>query len=125
MTQQHTPGPWKWKWYSSPGEAQRLVSLDGEDILSAVDGQVYDDYDSDSAHIDVSEANARLIAAAPDTAAELERVKALNAEMVQALTAISELADAQQKAGDNYCAISFVGDYLRKIRAILAKVSNA
>ena len=52
-----TPGPWTVDEYG--------IDAPSGSVLSAVDGHVYDEYDSDSASIDISEANAKAIAAVP------------------------------------------------------------
>jgi len=72
----HTPGPWKWEWSDPPSdgsfEAHGLISeADGlnygtRQVLTVCDGTIYSSVSSDSAYLDVSAANARLIAAAPD-----------------------------------------------------------
>ena len=55
-----SPGPWTVTDYGIRDAA-------GHSVVRAVDGHVYDEYDSDSATIDFdNEADARLIAAAPD-----------------------------------------------------------
>lgn len=60
MTAAFTPGPWTVGEYG--------ISAGGyNNVVSACDGHVYDEYDSDSATLDIpNEADARLIAAAPE-----------------------------------------------------------
>ena len=64
---EHTPGPWT---HRTPADGSR--------------GRIY----ADNFHVANTfgnEANARLIAAAPETAAERDRLRALNAELLEAL----------------------------------------
>ncbi|OZI56769.1 hypothetical protein [Bordetella genomosp. 4] len=74
MTTKHTPGPWHWTRYSS--EYGCLEDEKGRDVLRAVSGIVYDEYDSDPPSIEVDAADADLIAAAPEL---LEALQALDA----------------------------------------------
>lgn len=52
----------------------------------------------------IAKANARLIAAAPETAAERDRLKALNAELLAALKAIKEAGRMSDQPRAKYCA---------------------
>lgn len=69
----HTPGPW---WYQEKSDAYTHIVRSGESRFLC---QLAQDTSGEA------EANARLIAAAPETAAELERVREINAELVEAL----------------------------------------
>jgi len=61
----HTPGPWSWQ----ANKAHR-VAIDGHDGTEVIRAEEY----AGSAWIDISEENARLIAAAPEL---LETLKAI------------------------------------------------
>lgn len=62
MTKAHTPGPWKWRQSYTKGEPQEIVIHAGAiDICSMLAGDIEDE-----------EADAALIAAAPDLLAALE-----------------------------------------------------
>ena len=79
MTKQHTPGPWRWvpqpdySW-----QYQDLMSASGEVVLSGEEAP-------DPSGIEISHADARLIAAAPD--------------LLEALEALMVTIDAQINAG--------------------------
>jgi hypothetical protein len=68
-----TPGPWRVGEYGIEGAIdERGYSTT---VLRALDGHVYDEYDSDSATIDIDNpADARLIAAAPELYEALEAI---------------------------------------------------
>jgi hypothetical protein len=72
---EHTPGPWEWSGGLSDSY-YRLVAPNADyrerNVLEVVEGTVYSEYSSDSAYIDATPANARLIAAAPDLLDALE-----------------------------------------------------
>ena len=68
----HTPGPWK-----------AVIRHDALDVVVAPDGISVCTIDRNRR--DESAADAALIAAAPETAAERDRLKATNAELVKAL----------------------------------------
>lgn len=108
MTQKtaHTPGPWKCK----PGFDSDLYYC-----LSNIDGNIltFDD--------DEHEANARLIAAAPETAAERDRLKEANAELLQALREIGRELAYPNNEGQ---AISGLVDRQRIARAAIAKAEG-
>lgn len=76
---QHTPGPWATSRDGVPEDHIQITiyaEATGKRVATAFE----------------TEANAALIAAAPETAAERERLRAVNAELVAALTAIEEAA---------------------------------
>jgi hypothetical protein len=82
MTTKHTPGPWK---------RIELMLVDGrfyEQIVADGRGVVCLDYHAK--HKTEGKANARLIAAAPTMAEEIERLKAINAELLAALRGMLE-----------------------------------
>jgi len=93
----HTPGPWIIDWNISrldvfSADAATLVATIRRSTLSAgLD--------------DVAKANARLIAAAPETAAERDRLREVNAELLAALriaeAALSDIGDADREPGDD------------------------
>jgi len=60
MTDQHTPGPWRWVPEPDyPWQYQDLMSASGEVVLSGEEAP-------DPSGIEISHADARLIAAAPE-----------------------------------------------------------
>ena len=75
----HTPGPWEIK-------NQNLVAEGGNCVLANLHMWQGDAPDE-------GKANARLIAAAPETAAERDRLRKVNAELLKALRLISGLCD--------------------------------
>ena len=82
MTEQHTLGPWILIQHRADSYPFPLSihTADGSSWI-ARDGQVS------------SKANARLIAAAPETAAERDRLRAVNVELVEALTPFAKVLD--------------------------------
>jgi hypothetical protein len=75
MSAQHTPGPW----VVVAGNQRRAVRVCAKSETISV-ATVHSLTDQD--------ANARLIAAAPETAAERDQLRALNADMLAALRAL-------------------------------------
>lgn len=71
----HTPGPWVQS-TSYDGSEEHITAAEYEAVASCVNSN--------------RKANARLIAAAPETAAERDRLKALNADLLAALKAIAK-----------------------------------
>ena len=90
----HTPGPWEWiDWF----DARPGATLQGWGALVSSKKTVLspDSYSWDGIHnrqyfVQCSKANARLIAAAPETAAERDKLKAINAELLDALKGVVE-----------------------------------
>jgi len=112
MTTQHTLGPWCVDENSSGDTG--LWGADGKMIAIFPKRNEYENLASDKQQT----ANVGLIADAPETAAELERVKVLNEEMSQTLRDI--LADiVSDEIETNEETRQLVID---NIRAILAKV---
>lgn len=107
----HTPGPWSVSEYGIDGP-------DGASILRAVDGHVYDEYDSDSATIDFSnEADARLIEAAPDMFQTLECARMAVAKAD--IGAMGWGAEPHETLGQN--VLSMRDELLNLIDAAIAK----
>jgi len=89
----YTPGPWKWDWTEPPAdgtfETHRLISeADGLNygtsiVIEVCDGTVYSEYSSDCAYLEVSAANARLIAAAPDLLEAAQKAMEIVADVGQ------------------------------------------
>jgi hypothetical protein len=71
----HTPGPWRAKKATVRGEVNEWYVTDDDGV--AVIASCVTDIAGEP-----SEANARLIAAAPDTAAERDRLREINAELL-------------------------------------------
>ncbi len=80
---QHTFGPWKIKSYANPCEYRMIWDADGNEIASAV-----------------LKTHARLIVAAPETAAERDRLKEINAELLEALEAMVNMTVATMNQRD-------------------------
>ena len=74
---QHTTGPW----HTNP-DCDHQVVLDHLGHMVA-DCSIWSLHTHDSAELNI--ANARLIAAAPETAAERDRLREINAELLEAL----------------------------------------
>jgi hypothetical protein len=79
LTMKHTPGPWETSTLDG-GEWQVCGPGGGDTIAALYNGN--------------EEANANLIAAAPDLLAERDRLKAINAELLEALQTIENYIDA-------------------------------
>jgi len=81
MEAKHTPGPWEWSRYgNNDGDYQYLRQKEEQhhpSVLSPEEGQIYDEYDSDPPHIDIKDADANLIVAAPDLLEALQNTMAL------------------------------------------------
>ncbi len=74
--ERHTPGPWPWKY---TGDGKRIVI--GEGLVEGPGGYEVAEVYSDDCPAEVAEANARLIAAAPDLLEALQRMhQAFNAK---------------------------------------------
>ena len=86
MTSERTPGPW----FITP---EGYISTDAHGFV-----QIYTPFrehafgpnvnDPSHEELEIAAANNRFIAAAPDTAAERDRLKAVNAELLTALNAL-------------------------------------
>src|SRR3990167_4576143 len=84
----HTPGPWHLEWRLGDGDKSSFISADDERIFEYICIIPHDDVTEDG--VPVIHANARLIAAAPGTAAERDRLMAINGELVAALRLAEE-----------------------------------
>lgn len=73
MTNKHTPGPW------------RVMKANPSLVLGGALGYLVANCQNGRKSNDEDEANARLIAAAPETASERDRLKEINAELLAAL----------------------------------------
>ena len=90
MTEKHTPGPWAFVSLAPHKFGISDAALIGQKGCHSVIGQIW------------SEANARLIAAAPETAAERDRLKAINLELLSALQWITEFVEDHPEWDDSY-----------------------
>ena len=91
----HTPGPW-----GTDEIAVRSEGPNGRQIALceiSVRGRPYDET------YDEALANARLIASAPDLLAEVERLRASNAELVAALRPFAAIKPSALFANDEQC----------------------
>ena len=100
MSAQHTPGPWKFGFESVDPE-WAIVTIEGGLIIANVNADHR------------QEANARLIAAAPDLLEAAHGVDVLYAELQAALPKIA-----------NTRAMDIVQDAVRKARAAIAKAEG-
>ena len=102
----YTPGPWK----IHPVDDTTVIDATGAEV-AAIDGD-YNDPDT----WPLMEANARLIALAPEMADEIVRLRALNAEL---LAALKELADEYANPYNES-----EGPAYQKARALIAKAEG-
>ena len=119
----HTPGPWKLETVrTSCGLCHKIGPFpwrEGQENHACI----YDDYPPPGGRPELV-ANARLIAAAPETAAERDRLNELNAELLETLKDIArqKLTTELDDQGD----FEFAYDTIVKIaRAALAKAGEA
>ena len=104
MTDQHTPGPWRWvpqpdySW-----QYQDLMSASGEVVLSGEEAP-------DPSGIEISHADARLIEAAPELLQEVEWLLGAHLDAIRAYAAFFE---GQPNPEDDKDVI--------RVRALIAK----
>lgn len=105
----YTPGPWK----IHPVDDTTVIDATGAEV-AAIDGD-YNDPDT----WPLMEANARLIALAPEMADEIVRLRALNAELLEGLNTIAAWHDGPKVSGhfDEPAAASVA-------RALIAKAEG-
>ena len=94
-----------WHWWPSYAEPYGLMAGEHTQVIRAVDGVVYSEYSSDSATIEIrSEADALLIAAAPQMLAALRTVEAVmsivrpRSDTAEYLAALDQVRAAIAKA---------------------------
>lgn len=111
METKHTPGPWEVRKTASGNPFIYAGQLNVAGVAIARPG-------IDSA---TSAANARLIAAAPETAAERDRLKEINAELLEALLLCRQwgVTEAETTGGLNWAL-----DVVPKIEAAIAKATG-
>ena len=109
----HTPGPWaattrqgSWDW----------VVFQATNPNMEICQMFHDGTDEN----ETGAANARLIAAAPETAAERDRLREINAEL---LAALKELSDGMW-AGDGISNPAVPGHQVAKARAAIARAEG-
>lgn len=121
----HTPGPWIANDHLKNGQWQILgqeytISNDLGDyvrpvIVSVMGGGNRPFYSE-------AEANARLIAAAPETAAERDRLKEINKELLENLKALMERISAYRlNHNASFPALAENSERLRSARVAIAK----
>lgn len=96
----HTPGPWF-------VDAHNNVLAEG--CLVA--------FPSVASGLEKQEANAHLIAAAPETASERDRLKEINAELLNALEEVFVI-------GDQLVSAVYGNEFVEKARAVRAKAKG-
>ena len=113
----HTPGPWPWRVHEA--HYTDLISVRFED--GTVICQMWEPN---------AKEHASLIAAAPDTAAERDRLKAINADLMAALTLAQDelgaaavlLDTSDTSAGKDKAEVLF--NTAAKVRAAIAKAQG-
>lgn len=104
-SQKHTPGPWTF----APDLSAVVVVQDHRVRAVADFGKI---------DLPETEANARLIAAAPETATERDRLKNLNAELVTAIKGLLVEVDAYldyARAGDTDRGMDDAADVVKMV----------
>ena len=84
----HTPGPWYVSQVGLTNGGDRPITTEDGRICTVDCQTPFKRGEGWQSECDVREANARLIAAAPETAAERDRLKEVNAELLAALKAL-------------------------------------
>lgn len=111
MEHEHTPGPWVTAGWKNLVINAYQGTPDQCTICCAPGG-------SRNASIEEMQANARLIAAAPETAAERDRLKAMNAELIESLDWLLQAADTEPSMRTLYKAhLELAANRLSKARA--------
>ena len=87
QTMRHTPGPWRISGCRADKD-HLLIEHGDNETKSTLIAMLYHDE-----HRLPMDANARLIAAAPETAAERDRLKGINAELLAALKKAEEVSE--------------------------------
>lgn len=106
----HTPGPWKVNENRTRGQDRIICSTTAD---TQDDGQVAYALDFGRFDLDAeADANARLIAAAPETAAERDRLKEINAKLLAACYRFMAQGDCAERV-----------EY-REIKAAIAKAEE-
>jgi hypothetical protein len=113
---EHTPGPWVYR-------------EDDQTITAILEGEVARKYDAQAIIAEVrpqpeAYANARLIAAAPETAAERDRLREVNAELLEALRNL--VVDLEERAEwDGEARVVCAGAFTySNARAAIAKAAT-
>ena len=126
MTTTHTPGPWRaTKALNQMTDDGTTVAQVGSTVADARNWWICSDAHSHGNR----ESDARLIAAAPETAAERDRLRHVNADLLAALAELSYWSDrinSLQHAGMNILASTWseLWDATNKARAALAKAEG-
>lgn len=109
----HTPGPWR---IGSTFDDASIEICDDAQMLA----QVWSGEDADQRL-----ANARLIAAAPETAAERDRLKAINAELLAAMKALFEHCAMIHNTWGDGCNQKEADAAIKAARAAIAKATQS
>jgi len=119
MTYAHTPGPWEIKWIGGGKQSPIIpTNAPGSELFEPIAIVPHDDYTEHG--LPEIRANAALIAAAPETAAERDKLREINAELLKALANILYAHDT----GNNGAAMgeaSLCFQYAEAARAAIAK----
>lgn len=94
----HTPGPWGCTEYANN---PTLIEINIGNVIHP-----HFAIDPDAGVGDEDRANALLIAAAPDTAAERDRLRAINADLLAALEAVARLNEGRGSSRNNLCDVA-------------------
>ena len=113
----HTAGPWTVIFYN--GMKKSLIRVRPVGSPSSICGVHIRHRDRNEA-----EANAHLIAAAPETAAELARVTKQRDELLGLCKYIETASEDSFVADDDICEFVITGEARRKLVALLARVEG-
>lgn len=94
---QHTPGPWKVEEPLLRGMTASIVHHDSDTGKMSAAHYIVAHIDDVDGFAGSSQANARLIASAPDLAAEIERLKGANGELMEMLKTAIVAFDADDQ----------------------------
>jgi hypothetical protein len=103
----HTPAPWRYDY--EDGYCGEIIAFDGSCVATFCD--------------EPSAENSRLIAAAPETAAERDKLKAINSELLEALKEIDERLTACLY-GNIYTYEAYDSYYQSVVRDAIAKATG-
>lgn len=120
-----TPGPWSLPHFVQPDvdcQCQYVLSNAGMGAVCTVHCSGEGDWRQTGDHPKYEEAvaNARLIAAAPETAAERDRLKEINAKMAELLTRLSSYDDVWSRVSTVVNAVNILGDFAIEATNIIA-----
>lgn len=118
----HTPGPWTVAESFTPGY-RKCPAIQANEPKS---GEMFElcvifGEDDDAVATPMAQANARLIAAAPETAAERDRLREVNADMLAALKGLRPIIEAAESNASGNLEWPRVSARINAARAAIAK----